>query len=331
VSGGLWVTEAEVAGALDLAAAIGTVRSALGEAGRGEATTMEKTHLLWEPAHSLHALGGVLPSARVVGAKVWANTPRGSAPLLLLYSADDGALLAAVEAHALGQLRTAATTAVATDQLAAPGAGELAVVGTGRQALAQVAAVAAVRPLRSVRVHGRDPERRQAFAERVTAELGLATTVCDSVAATVEGAPLLVLVTRATTPFLEATMVARGAHVNAVGAITPERMEFVPGLLDRCTVVAVDSRAAAQRLAAELIAHYGDGGWEQVRELAALLAADERRPAGADVTLFKAMGIGLSDVALGVEVLRRVRSSGQGRPLPEHVAAAPRLRTGGAW
>jgi len=42
-------------------------------------------------------------------------------------------------------------------------------------------------------------------------------------------------------------------------------------------------------------------------------------PRFADVTLFRAMGIGLADVALGAEVVRRAAASGAGRPLPAPV------------
>ena len=47
--------------------------------------------------------------------------------------------------------------------------------------------------------------------------------------------------------------------------------------------------------------------------LSELVAAKSQAPAGADLTLFKAMGMGLSDLALGIEILRRVRANGGGR------------------
>lgn len=47
----------------------------------------------------------------LVGTKNWAHTPGGVDPYLLLFSADDGHLVACVEAFALGQMRTAAAGA----------------------------------------------------------------------------------------------------------------------------------------------------------------------------------------------------------------------------
>ncbi len=46
---------------------------------------------------------------------------------------------------------------------------------------------------------------------------------------------------------------------------------------------------------------------------------------GADLTLFKAMGMGLSDLALGIEILERVKASGGGHAIPHPKPAQPRL------
>ena len=44
------------------------------------------------------------------------------------------------------------------------------------------------------------------------------------------------------------------------------------------------------------------------------------------LTLFKAMGMGLSDLAMGIELLARAERAGAGRPLPTRERAAPRLQ-----
>ena len=50
-------------------------------------------------------------------------------------------------------------------------------------------------------------------------------------------------------------------------------------------------------------------------ERSQLVARDERRPAGADLTLFKAMGSGVADLALGLEV-SRARGARRGCAIP---------------
>jgi alanine dehydrogenase len=283
---------------------------------------MPKTHVAWGTGHTLHALGAAFPAEAIAGSKTWAHTAAGATPLLILFDAANGALCAVIEAFALGQLRTGAVSAVATDRLAAADARELALIGSGKQALAQVAAVLAVRPLRAVRVFSPTPAHRSACAARLRERLGIEAVAVDSVAAAVAAAPIVTLVTRAREPFLHAAMLAEDAHVNAVGAITPDRAELGGDVFARCGVVAADSVPAVQRLSREFRDHYGDGeGWNGVVPLSRVVAGAARRDASTDVTLFKAMGMGLADVAVGLAVLRRAEELGRGRPLepPTHV------------
>jgi len=317
-----WISEAEVAAVLDLRAAIAGVEAGLVAEASGAAENMPKTHVQWGDGNSLHAIGAVFTVSGIVGTKTWVHTAEGATPLLILFDADSGALRAVIEAFALGQLRTGAVSAVATRWLAAETADEMAIIGTGRQALAQVAAVAAVRPLRAVRVFSPTAAHREAFAARVSDELGLAARAAGSVAEAVDGAPLVTLATRARQPFLRAAMLARGAHVNAIGAITPERVEFSGDVFARCGIVAVDSVPAVQGLSREFRDHYGSrGDWNTVMPLSQIVAGAARRKPATDLTLCKAMGVGVSDVAVAIELMSRAERTGRGRPLaqPEQV------------
>lgn len=311
----LWLTEADVTALLGLDEAIAALEHGLALEARGEAVNMQKTHVRWGRGQTLHALGAAFPRAGLAGTKTWTHTARGATPLLTVFDADDGSLRAVVESFALGQLRTAGMSAVATARLAPPNADELAIIGTGAQALPQVAAVAAVRPLRHVRVFSPNPEHRVAFAERLEHELGLAADVAPSVELAVTGVPIVTLVTRATAPFLSAAMLGRGCHVNAVGAITPERSEFGRDLFPRCTTIVADSVPAVQELSHEFAVHFGAGieSWERVRPLARIVADGYRRPADADLTLFKAMGMGISDLSLALRICELAEQRGVGR------------------
>jgi len=315
-----WISEAEVVALLDLRSAIDAVERGLAAEARGAAHNMLKTHVGWGDGETLHAIGAVWPDAGVAGSKTWAHTAGGATPMLLLFDAARGGLLAVIEAFALGQLRTGAVSGVATRWLSAEAADELAVIGSGKQALAQVAAVAAVRPLRRVRVHSPDGGHRAAFAAQVRAALGLAAEAVDSVRAAVAGAPIVTLVTRAREPFLAADMLAPGCHVNAVGAITPERAELDGAVLERCALVAADSVPSVQLLSREFRDYYGSRDWSAVVSLGQVVSGTAPRRTG-DLTLFKAMGMGISDLAVGLEILQRARRAGAGRPIPPPVKA----------
>lgn len=333
-----WITEADVVSVMDMSDAIHALDLGLRAEAKGAARNMAKTHVEWpstgsdqgaEGAHAtLHAIGAAFTDAGIVGTKTWAHTPGGATPLLILYDGNTGRLIAVVEAFALGQLRTAAASGVATDVLAARDAGELALIGTGKQSVTQVAAVAAVRPLSRVRVFGRDAGRRGQCAARIREELGLDVVEAASVADAVRDAPIITCVTRARAPFLSADLVARGAHVNAVGAITPGGAEVTRDVLARCDRIVADSVPQAKRLSSELIGYLTDvpGGWDRVESLADAVTSDQRRAKSADLTLFKSLGMGISDLSLGIEIYRCSVRDGIGRPFEHPRKVAPRLR-----
>jgi alanine dehydrogenase len=308
-----WVSEHDVVSVLDLADAAEVLRAGFAQEGSGRAGELEKTMLGYGDHSTLHALGAAFVGAGLAGAKVWTHTPGGADPVLCMFDTATGRLVACIEAFALGQLRTSGTAALATDLLAVPDASVLAVIGTGKQALPQVAAAAQVRRLSEVRAYSRSPEHREAFAAKVTDVLGVPCRAASSPDEAVDGAGIVTVVTRATEPVLLDRTVTPGMHLNAIGAIDLKRREFEPSILGRCAAVVTDSLTQARRLSSELREHFGTGAdtggagtWRTVRSLGALVAAGGAARGARDVTLFKAMGSGIEDVALGAAVLDRL-------------------------
>jgi ornithine cyclodeaminase len=324
----LWLREAEVAALVDLPDAIAALERALAAEAEGRIRPLAKTHVETEGGATLHALGAAFESAGVAGTKTWLHSPGGATPLLVLWDTATGGLVALIEAFALGQLRTAAASGVATRWMARDDARELAMIGSGRQALAQVAAVAAVRPLARVRVWSPNAEHRAAFAGRLAREkLVPEVSACETLADAVRGADVVTTATRAREPFLGADLLARGAHVNAIGAITPERAELRRDVFARAALVATDSPAALRELSREvadaIAARVLDPA--AVEPLGARVARGAKRPAGCDLTLFESLGSGVADLAVGMAVLERARAAGSGRPVPAPERAAIRL------
>jgi ornithine cyclodeaminase len=201
----------------------------------------------------------------------------------------------------------------------------MALAGTGKQALAQIGTMLAVRPIERLQVYSPRQESREEFARKAREEFGVETAACAAVAEACKGAQIVTLVTRATQPFLRAGMLDRGTHLNAVGAIAPDREEFAQDVFDRATRVAVDNLVGVQQLSREFMNRYAARGWGEVTLLSQLIAQGRRRADADDVSLFKAMGMGISDLALGAELARRARERGVGRALPQPKKAKARL------
>ncbi|WP_300014662.1 ornithine cyclodeaminase family protein [Pseudonocardia sp.] len=326
----LWIAESEVVSLIDLGEAISQVRDGLVAQAGGAAVPMPKSQASW-PGGTVHATGATLHHGdrAYVGTKSWSHTAGGATPLLTLWDAADGRLLAVLEAFALGQYRTAAVSGVATDRLASADATTMAICGTGAQALAQVATVNAVRALDTLRVWSPRPESRQRFCGAVRDALGIEATEAAGPEEAVDGADVVTLVTRSRRPFLTGATIGERTHVNAIGAIGLERAEFGTALLKRADIVAVDDIASARSFSREMREYYGcDGeGWGDVASLADLVAARGGRPERADLTLFKAMGTGIADLAIAVFVYEQAVENRLGTPLPPPSRSRPRLRS----
>ena len=84
--------------------------------------------------------------------------------VVVLFDGESGEAVCVVHAGEVTAIRTAAASAVATDALARPDATRLAILGYGEQAATHARAIAKVRPLSSIAVWGRSPDRAAAFA-----------------------------------------------------------------------------------------------------------------------------------------------------------------------
>jgi ornithine cyclodeaminase/alanine dehydrogenase-like protein (mu-crystallin family) len=324
----LWLTEAQVASLVDLNDAMVALRTGFVEEADGRAKTVDKALGQW-PGGAMHALGSMSPGQHYAGFKTWVHTDRGATAIFSLFDTRDGQLLAVLEAATLGQIRTSAVSGLAADVLAAPAADEMALVGTGTQALTQIAAVAVVRPLRRLNVYSPTAEKRAAFVEKVRTLFDFEVIDSPSLADAVKGVPIVTVITRASAPFLDADLLSPGVLLIAAGAILPANAECLPNVLERSTSVFVDNLRNAQLNSRELREHYGDSeeGWSAVETLGTLLSKGGALPADRDITLFKPMGTGLSDLSVAIMAYERATAHGIGLNIDQPQRVSPRWRT----
>ncbi|VTU22829.1 ornithine cyclodeaminase [Variovorax sp. PBS-H4] len=199
----------------------------------------------------------------------------------------------------------------------------MALIGTGAQALLQLASVAAVRDVQRVRVFSPTPQKRKAFIEKARALFSFDVIESSSVENAVEGADIVTLITRAKEPFLHASMLAPKAHLNAVGAILPAYAEFHQDVFDVSDLIVVDDRENARRGSGELQQRYlsNEAEWLGLRLLSELIDEPTDRAGSQRVSIFKGMGMGLSDLAIASMVYEKAsaRSLGRWWPHPERI------------
>lgn len=188
----------------------------------------------------------------------------------------------------VGISRTGAIGGVAVDAMAAADATTLAVIGSGIQAYWQVWAISAARRLRDIRVYSPTPERRTAFARRITDKLGLPISAVADAREAVEGAQIVVLATTATEPVIDTAWVSDGAHVNALGRKAPGAAEYDEALL-RDSFITTDSLPQLEAVA---------GGTAGVAPLGLHLQPAGDRMHGKRLSLFQSCGLAGTEVAL---------------------------------
>lgn len=217
---------------------------------------------------------------------------------VLLFDVSTGEPRALVNASAVTEIRTAATSAVATDLLARPGVAELAIVGTGVQGRAHAHAIAATRELAGIRLAGRDLARARTMAAELTGQLGVPVSAYDDVPAAVAGAGIVVTATTATEPVLRREWLAPGAHVNAVGACVPGARELDTATMAEAAVFA-DSRESVSNEAGDFLIAGREGVANPVRaELGELIAGTATGRADDDeITVFESLGLAAEDLA----------------------------------
>ena len=239
--------------------------------------------------------------------------------LVPLYEMATGDLLALIEADYLGQLRTGAASGIATKYLARKDARTAAIIGTGGQARTQLEAVATVRKLASARVHGRDPRRRETFAEEMSERLGIPVVPAASSAEAVQGADIVGTATTAAAPVVSGADLAVGTHVNAIGANHAHKRELDDEAIARASAIFVDSIEQSRQEAGDLILgfHGDETRWSGVHELAEVVGSKlPGRTGESQITLFKSNGIAAWDLASAVKIFVLAKEQGLGRPLP---------------
>ncbi len=313
----IWLAEEEVARLLPIPEAIRVLEEAFRAKAAGEATNIPRTRIVTSQG-VLHVMSAGWVAGGVMGLKAYTTSRRGARFVVLLYAAD-GQLLAGMEADGLGQRRTGAASGLATAYMSRPESAVAAVIGSGWQARTQLAAVCAVRPIREARVYSRTPQRREAFAQEMSEQLGIPVRPTASAEEAVEGADVICTITTARDPVLLGRWLSPGVHINAAGVNWPDRRELDAEAVRRAHRIVVDDLAQARMECGDLVQAEREGAfrWEQALELADVVAGKvPGRTGPAEITLFESQGIALEDVAAAKFVYERAREEGVGRPFP---------------
>lgn len=310
----VFFSEEEVERLLPMTEALAAVEASLRALAAGEGINHPRRRFFLPHALGLHAmeaavrlppLDGKGDGHWYCGYKMYTTSRHGAHFVVGLFDGTSGELLATFAADRLGQRRTGAASGIATRLLAAPEASRMALIGTGWQAESQAEAICAVRPIQLIRVYSRHPEKRQAFAETMSARLGVAVESVAHAEHAIEDADIVVTATTAREPLFPASALAHGVHINAIGANSLQRHEIDSETVLGADRIVADSVEQCGIEAGDLVLALGapDGpSWSRVEELSDALAAGHARSGNVCRTLFKSTGLAIWDVACAARI-----------------------------
>ena len=179
-------------------------------------------------------------------------------------------------------------------------------------------AVCAVRQIKSIAAYGRNAERREAFARKMTSLLRVEVTPGESPEEAARGQSIVITSTGAREPVLKGEWIDPGTHMNVVGSNFLSKAEVDVETIRRASIIAVDSIEQSRLEAGDLMPAIERGviSWESVTELGRIAAGrDPGRTSDDDITLFKSNGIALEDIATGLRVYNLARERGVGEEI----------------
>ncbi len=313
----LYLTETDVEQLVTMDLALEAVTTAFRKLALEEAENIPRQRCQTDHV-MLHVLPAAAKTLGIIGFKAYTSSKEGTRFHVTLYDGKTGQLQAWLEADILGQFRTGAATGVATRKLARTDARTVGCLGTGKQARTQILAVCKVRPVEQVRVYSRQPERRHAFAERLSRETGVEVLPVDQPEDAVRNMDIVITATTARDPVLLGTWLSPGQHINLIGSNMIAKAEADVEVFRRATLVVVDSKDQARQEAGDFVAPLNSGvlEWSDIIELAPLIVGRyPGRQSREDITIFKSLGLGIEDIVLAARIVELARAQGLGRPL----------------
>jgi alanine dehydrogenase len=306
---------------------LAAVEAGLRAQGLGQTVIEPRVHLEPDPAFRGHfnVLRGYVAPMGLAGVKIvgdYVDNYKLGLPsemaLLNLFDPRTGMPVALIDATAITEMRTGAVTAIGAKYLARKDARVLGHVGARGTAYWNVRLLDRLFGFQEIRVHSRRKESRDAFAAKLSQDLGKRVVATEDWRSCVEGADIVVEASRLErpTPLLKTQWIKAGALVVPYGTMSAVELS----LTDIMAKIVVDDwgQCRTGKLGA-LRAHVEAGKLTEQTlhaELAEIVIGKKPgRERDDETNLFWHRGLSLSDIALGHAMLEKAKRLGVGQRL----------------
>lgn len=319
----LSLSDSDVRAAANMEGIIDAVEQAALEEHSGMVIMPPRANLMREETF-LRVMPAYLMRSGLFGYKAFhGSQTTGVRYIIVLCREEGGEILAVVDAAYLTALRTGATSGVATRYMASDGVATVGLIGSGLEADNNLAGIATVRSVASVRVYSPNEERRTLFAERTAKLMGIEVTPVDSPEAAVADTSIVVVATNTghhgSVAYLGRWM-EPGQHIVSIGATSPFLRELDEEAFSRPTTVVFDTPPdQVFEESGDLIPIHGElrARLRASNTLSSVVAGGLMKRAPGDITLFKSVGTAAQDIVAAKAVYDIAVKRGLGRDIGE--------------
>jgi ornithine cyclodeaminase/alanine dehydrogenase-like protein (mu-crystallin family) len=245
--------------------------------------------------------------------------------LVLLFSSENGEPLAILPDGVMQRMRVGAANGLGIKYLARSDATTIGILGCGWQAGAQLMAACAVRSIKSVRCFSPTQERRDAFAQEMSAFLDIEVVAVDQPEAALAGADIVMCATNSLDPIFFERWIEPGMHLSSIKL--PEIEAAALKRADRLALHVHEQKPVHVTTDALALAkHANEHGWSAGPEIdfdrlptlpELIVGRAQGRQSEQEVTCFlNNIGLGYQFAAAGSVVYRKAKDSGLGHELP---------------
>jgi alanine dehydrogenase len=242
------------------------------------------------------------------------NGPRGLPAVNAIYLLVDGPTgqpRILMDGASLTVRRTAAASALAARYLARPDASRMLMVGAGALSRPLIEAHRSQHEIKHVELWARDPKKRDEKVEELVA-LGLPAEPAQDLERSARAADIISCATLSHEPIVRGAWLKQGAHLDLVGAFTPQMRESDDAAVGMASLFC-DTRAGALKEGGDLAIPLKAGVITEAAIKGDLHDLARGRHKGRasvnEITLFKSVGTALEDFAAARLVMERLGSN----------------------
>lgn len=247
--------------------------------------------------------------------------------LILLFSAENGELLAIMNDGYVQHMRVGATAAVAARYMARKDASVVGMIGSGGMAETHLEGYSVVRALSHVKVYSPNREHRESYAKRMSAKIGVEVVPLDNPHEVIHDSDIVASCTDANEPIMWAKALKEGIHLTCVRTyeVGPDVFQRVDRYVAYRSAMALNHFTSPEHLRPFSLGGSRPSYMQLIEGIPAakrhhlndvLLGRAPARESAKEINMFDSEGTGVQFAAVAFRVYSLARERRMGRELP---------------